>query len=39
MMLLKRADYVSLHIPFIKEQGATIGKDQLRYDEGWIILN
>ena len=27
--VLKRSDYVSLHIPFIKAQGATIGKDQL----------
>ncbi|MCB2294760.1 D-2-hydroxyacid dehydrogenase [Clostridium algoriphilum] len=27
--LLKKSDYVSLHIPFIKENGVTIGKDQL----------
>ncbi|MBU3182614.1 D-2-hydroxyacid dehydrogenase [Clostridium psychrophilum] len=27
--LLKRSDYVSLHIPFIKGKGVTIGKEQL----------
>lgn len=38
--LLKRADYVSLHIPFIKEQGATIGKDQFAImKDGSFLIN
>ncbi len=38
--VLKRADYVSLHIPFIKEQGATIGKDQLAMmKDGAFLIN
>jgi D-3-phosphoglycerate dehydrogenase len=38
--ILKRADYVSLHIPFIKEQGATIGKDQLdMMKDGAFLIN
>ena len=38
--LLKRSDYVSLHIPFIKEQGATIGKDQLAImKDGSFLIN
>jgi D-3-phosphoglycerate dehydrogenase len=38
--VLKRADYVSLHIPFIKEQGATIGKDQLdMMKDGSFLIN
>ncbi len=38
--VLKRADYLSLHIPFIKEQGATIGKDQLdMMKDGSFLIN
>lgn len=38
--LLRSADYVSLHIPFIKDQGATIGKDQLAMmKEGSFLIN
>ncbi|MBU3114688.1 D-2-hydroxyacid dehydrogenase [Clostridium lacusfryxellense] len=38
--LLKKADYVSLHIPFIKKHGATIGKDQLdMMKEGAFLIN
>lgn len=38
--LLKRADYLSLHIPFIKEHGATIGKDQLALmKDGAFLIN
>ena len=38
--VLRRADYVSLHIPFIKEQGATIGKDQLAMmKDGAFLIN
>jgi len=38
--LLKRADYVSVHIPFIKEQGATIRKEQLdMMKDGAFLIN
>lgn len=38
--LLKKSDYVSLHIPFFKEQGATIGKDQLAMmKDGAFLIN
>ncbi|MCB2295961.1 D-2-hydroxyacid dehydrogenase [Clostridium algoriphilum] len=38
--LLKRSDYVSLHIPFVKEQGATIGKAQLDImKDGAFLIN
>ncbi|MBZ9609830.1 D-2-hydroxyacid dehydrogenase [Clostridium estertheticum] len=38
--VLKRADYLSLHIPFIKDQGATIGKDQLdMMKDGSFLIN
>ena len=38
--VLRRADYVSLHIPFIKEQGATIGKEQLAMmKDGSFLIN
>lgn len=38
--VLKRADYLSLHIPFIKEQGATIGKEQLdMMKDGSFLIN
>lgn len=38
--LLPQADYVSLHIPFIKEQGATIGKAQFEMmKDGAILIN
>ncbi|HEY8888679.1 MAG TPA: D-2-hydroxyacid dehydrogenase [Clostridium sp.] len=38
--LLKRADYVSVHIPFIKEQGATIRKEQLdMMKDGSFLIN
>lgn len=38
--VLRRADYVSLHIPFIKEQGATIGKDQIAMmKDGAFLIN
>ena len=38
--LLKESDYVSLHIPFIKEQGATIGKEQLdMMKDGSFLIN
>jgi len=38
--LLKESDYVSLHIPFIKEQGATIGKEQLDImKDGSFLIN
>jgi len=38
--LLKRADYVSLHIPFIKEKGVTIGKEQLAMmKDGSFLIN
>ncbi|MEG0614031.1 MAG: D-2-hydroxyacid dehydrogenase [Clostridium sp.] len=38
--LLPQADYVSLHIPFIKEQGATIDKAQLdMMKDGAILIN
>jgi D-3-phosphoglycerate dehydrogenase len=38
--LLPQADYVSLHIPFIKEQGATIGKAQFdMMKDGAILIN
>jgi D-3-phosphoglycerate dehydrogenase len=38
--VLKKSDYVSLHIPFIKEQGATIGKDQLAMmKDGSFLIN
>lgn len=38
--LLKRSDYVSLHIPFIKEKGVTIGKEQLdMMKDGAYLIN
>lgn len=38
--VLRRADYVSLHIPFFKEQGATIGKDQIAMmKDGAYLIN
>lgn len=38
--LLPQSDYVSLHIPFIKEQGATIGKAQFEMmKDGAILIN
>ncbi len=38
--LLPKSDYVSLHIPFIKEQGATIGKAQFEMmKEGAVLIN
>ncbi len=38
--LLKESDYLSLHIPFIKEQGATIGKEQLdMMKDGSFLIN
>ena len=37
--VLKKSDYVSLHIPFIKEQGSYYWKRSISYDEGWSILN
>lgn len=38
--LLPKADFVSLHIPFIKEQGATIGKAQLDLmKDGAVLIN
>ncbi len=38
--LLPKADYVSLHIPFIKEQGATIGKAQIEMmKDGATLIN
>ena len=38
--VLKKSDYVSLHIPFIKEHGATIGKDQLAMmKDGAFLIN
>ncbi|MBU3192168.1 D-2-hydroxyacid dehydrogenase [Clostridium bowmanii] len=38
--VLKRADYLSLHIPFFKEQGALIGKDQLAMmKDGAFLIN
>lgn len=38
--LLPQADYVSLHIPFIKEQGATIGKAQFdMMKDGAVLIN
>ncbi|MCB2362390.1 D-2-hydroxyacid dehydrogenase [Clostridium estertheticum] len=38
--VLKKSDYVSLHIPFIKENGATIGKDQLAMmKDGAFLIN
>jgi len=38
--LLKESDYVSLHIPFIEEQGATIGKEQLdMMKDGSFLIN
>ncbi|KYH31675.1 hydroxypyruvate reductase [Clostridium tepidiprofundi DSM 19306] len=38
--LLKEADYVSLHIPFIKEQGPTIRKEQIEMmKDGAFLIN
>lgn len=38
--LLPKSDYVSLHIPFIKEQGATIGKAQFdMMKDGAVLIN
>jgi D-3-phosphoglycerate dehydrogenase len=38
--LLPKSDYVSLHIPFIKEQGATIGKAQFEMmKDGAVLIN
>lgn len=38
--LLPKADFVSLHIPFIKEQGATICKAQLdMMKDGAVLIN
>jgi len=38
--LLKESDYVSLHIPFIKEQGPTIRKEQIEMmKDGAFLIN
>ena len=38
--VLRRSDYLSLHIPFFKEQGATIGKDQIAMmKDGAFLIN
>lgn len=38
--LLPKSDYVSIHIPFIKAQGATIGKAQLdMMKDGAVLIN
>jgi len=38
--LLKKSDYVSLHIPFIKEQGATIRREQFdMMKDGAFLIN
>lgn len=38
--LISMADFISLHIPFIKEQGATIGKTQFeKMKDGVYIVN
>lgn len=38
--LLKKADFVSLHVPFNKEEGAIIGKDQFAImKDGAYIIN
>lgn len=38
--LLPKADFISLHIPFIKEQGATIGKTQIEMmKDGAVLIN
>lgn len=38
--VLKRSDYVSLHIPFIKQQGPTIGREQLAMmKDGSFLIN
>ena len=38
--LLTKADFVSLHIPFIKEQGTTIGKAQFdMMKDGAVLIN
>lgn len=38
--LLPKADFVSLHIPFIKERGATIGKAQIdMMKDGAVLIN
>lgn len=38
--LLKKADFVSLHVPFNKEEGAIIGKDQLAImKDGAYVVN
>ncbi|GAA0738015.1 D-2-hydroxyacid dehydrogenase [Clostridium oceanicum] len=38
--LLKRADFISLHVPFDKEKGALIGKDQFEImKDGVYIVN
>jgi len=38
--VLKKSDYVSLHIPFSKKQGATIGKAQLAMmKDGAFLIN
>lgn len=38
--ILKQSDFVSLHIPFVKEKGATIGKEQLAMmKDGAFLIN
>lgn len=38
--VLKKSDYVSLHIPFIKDSGATIGKEQIAMmKDGAFLIN
>ena len=38
--VLKKSDYVSLHIPFVKASGATIGKDQIAMmKDGAFLIN
>ena len=38
--LLAKSDIISLHIPFEKEEGATIGKDQInKMKDGAILIN
>lgn len=38
--LLAKADYVSLHIPFVKERGVVIGKEQLAMmKDGAVLIN
>lgn len=38
--LISKADFVSLHIPFIKEQGVVIGKEQFEMmKDGAVLIN